>query len=637
MSANPFFHRSAITNPEHFFGRTQPLATLLARAGAEKPQCVSIVGPRRIGKSSLLQRLAIEQAREGDSPLLFLHHDLEASGSQSTEKFFGKLTSKLERLLRKRDMPIPEVTDAEDAEERFTELVELLTEEGCRVVFLLDEFDTVTLNPHFDADFFGRLRYLTNCHALAWVTASFVELTELCHSHDVRQSPFFNVFTTLHLGLLEQEEVEQLVLTESDRAGRRFDQGDLAIVKELAGRHPLHAQQAASAIWEHAGEGRVAVQRSFLEDAEPHFRHALAHLDRRQARTLVRTAKGRDDVDGQEIAWLERRALLVSEDGERRPFSSAFGQWLVHRAESAVAEDEPRPEAVTRSRAGGAPGRRGTGPAIGDVLGERYLLESNLGAGGFGEVFAARDRRLDREVAIKVILQVEEEKQATLRRERFFREARAAARIAHENIVAVHDVGEDGGLPYLVMERVSGRTLRRRLSDEGALPTAEALGLAGQAALGLSAAHALGVIHRDIKPENLLLDANGRLRIVDFGLAWLTSDSRLTADGSTVLTPPYASPEQVMERPLDGRSDLFSLGSTLWEMLVGRPAFDGGHAGAILYKIVNRTPPQAPSELEERGQAIMNLVLRCLARDPEDRPGSCAELAERLAELVAEG
>ena len=252
-----------------------------------------------------------------------------------------------------------------------------------------------------------------------------------------------------------------------------------------------------------------------------------------------------------------------------------------------------------------------------------------LGRGGMGVVLEAFDSRLQRNVALKVLdpeLAGDE-----IARQRFCREARAAASITHENVVAVHQVEKSGdeGLPYLVMQLIAGESLEQRLLREKKLPLREVVRIGMQAAHGLAAAHAQGLIHRDIKPGNILLEsAHDNVKLTDFGLARVADDVKLTRTGSVSGTPLYMAPEQAMGEQADERSDLFSLGATLYEMCSGQPPFGGGSALAILKQIadVKHRP------LRELDPAIpewlAQTIDRLLAKRPADRIQSATHLAE---------
>ncbi|MFO0917784.1 MAG: serine/threonine-protein kinase [Planctomycetaceae bacterium] len=256
-----------------------------------------------------------------------------------------------------------------------------------------------------------------------------------------------------------------------------------------------------------------------------------------------------------------------------------------------------------------------------------------IGQGGMGIVLEAFDPRLQRSVAIKVL--DPEQSDDEISRQRFCREARAAASITHEHVVAVHQVDrmhqESGGLPYLVMQLINGETLEERLLKNRILPVREIVRIALQAAQGLAAAHAQGLIHRDIKPGNILLERPAdRVKLTDFGLARVADDVKLTRTGFVTGTPLYMAPEQAQGEEADSRSDLFSLGAILYEMSVGQPPFTGNSALAIL-KQITETKPRPIRELNPAIPAwLAETIEQLLEKKPEKRFQSAALLAELL-------
>ena len=257
-----------------------------------------------------------------------------------------------------------------------------------------------------------------------------------------------------------------------------------------------------------------------------------------------------------------------------------------------------------------------------------YVLLGELGRGGMGVVYRARREDLNREFALKVMLRPDDPK-AT---ERFLREARAAAALSgHPGIVAVHDVGEaeDGSL-YLAMDRVRGAPLDQMI-DEMQLDPKEWARMVGHAAEAIHFAHAHGILHRDIKPGNILADGEmGRARVTDFGLAYRAENVKLTKSGEIVGTPAYMSPEQAAGDPLDERSDVWSLGATLYECLAGRPPFDGATALNVLAAVMTKEPRRivgAPRDLE-------SIVMKCLEKEPDRRYPSALALAQDIGRFV---
>jgi serine/threonine protein kinase len=269
---------------------------------------------------------------------------------------------------------------------------------------------------------------------------------------------------------------------------------------------------------------------------------------------------------------------------------------------------------------------------------ERYRIEKEIGRGGMGRVFVAHDRKLGRDVAIKVLASGLHGEEAL---RRFEQEARATCALNHANILDVHDIGSHEGSPYIVSELLHGITLRERLR-KGRLSVQEANGYALQLAQGLSAAHEKGIVHRDLKPENLFITEEGRLKILDFGIAKLVAPMTLgtgetlpspqphTEEGAILGTVGYMSPEQVRGQPADQRTDVFSFGAILYEMLAGRGAFARDTAVETGYAILNEDPSQLPTGVPLEFQRI---VRRCLEKDPEKRYPNAHELALALARL----
>jgi serine/threonine-protein kinase len=259
----------------------------------------------------------------------------------------------------------------------------------------------------------------------------------------------------------------------------------------------------------------------------------------------------------------------------------------------------------------------------------RYTLERELGRGGMGVVFLARDVGLDRPVAVKLLPPYLAAQ--PLIRERFLHEARLVARLSHPNIVTVFAVEEHQDLVFFVMAYVRGETLSQRVGRSGPLPPATATRMIQEVAWGLGYAHANGVIHRDVKPDNIMLDqASGRAMITDFGVARAADGQSLTGAGQLIGTPQYMSPEQAYGQPVDGRSDLYSLGATAFYALTGRPLFDGPSPIAVVTKQLNEPPPPLAGVRPDLPPQLTRAVDRCLAKDPNDRFATGEELAEAL-------
>jgi serine/threonine protein kinase len=275
-----------------------------------------------------------------------------------------------------------------------------------------------------------------------------------------------------------------------------------------------------------------------------------------------------------------------------------------------------------------------------------YEIQSPLGAGGMGEVYRARDTRLERDVAVKVL-------PANLSSDpslwqRLEREAKAVSKLSHPHICMLHDIGHQDGVDYLVMELVEGETLERRLL-RGAAPPEQTLRIAAQIASALAQAHKIGIVHRDLKPSNIMLTKTGA-KLMDFGLAKeagpsplatalteMTSEpTKLTVDGAIVGTFQYMAPEQLEGKEVDARTDLFALGEVIYEMATGKPAFAGKSRASLIAAILTAEPQSMADVQPMTAPALERVVKKCLVKDPDQRWHSASDLADEL-NWIAEG
>ena len=260
----------------------------------------------------------------------------------------------------------------------------------------------------------------------------------------------------------------------------------------------------------------------------------------------------------------------------------------------------------------------------------RYQIISELGQGAMGIVYKANDPLIDRIVAIKTInlglaLDEKEEYEG-----RFYQEAKAAGRLNYPNIVTIYDVGKSGDVAYIAMEFLQGRELRDIMNEAGLLPIEQVLEVVAQVALGLAYAHEHGIVHRDIKPSNIMVVRDGHVKITDFGIARMASSAVRTQTGMVLGSPKYMSPEQVLGKTIDQRSDIFSLGVMLYEMLTGQAPFNGENINAIMYQTINGVP--MPPSLLNRGvpEMVNFIVAKALAKKVDDRYQNAKDLADDL-------
>ena len=357
------------------------------------------------------------------------------------------------------------------------------------------------------------------------------------------------------------------------------------------------------------------------EDSDD-YRAAARHVDacpRCQSRLGELAAEHGDWQEAHEmLVAAEDAAKEVGEHGSQHPWSRQ--RW------------QRRPTAWTESMAR----QILSPPSHPEMLGRigRYEVERLIGAGGMGVVFKAFDTELNRPVAVKVLAPYLAGSGAA--RKRFAREARAAAAVVHEHVVAIHNVETEGEAPFLVMQFVAGESLQQRLDRVGSLDVCEILRIGMQTAAGLAAAHAQGLVHRDVKPSNILLEKGiERSLLTDFGLARASDDASLTHTGHHLGTPQYMSPEQARGDTVDARSDLFSFGSVMYAMCTGRPPFRADTSYGILRRITDTEPRPVREVNPNIPEWLERIVLRMLSKSLDARFQTADQVAELLKRCLA--
>jgi serine/threonine protein kinase len=284
-----------------------------------------------------------------------------------------------------------------------------------------------------------------------------------------------------------------------------------------------------------------------------------------------------------------------------------------------------------------APSAAGPGilqPVVGELIAGRYELEELVGSGGMSSVYRAHDKLLERTVALKILHEQFTRDDAYV--ERFRREARAVAQLAHPNIVTVIDRGEQDGRQFIVFEYVDGMNLKELLDQEGPLNPSEAIELALQVARGLAFAHENGLVHRDVKPQNVLIDADGRAKVTDFGIAHALDVDGMTITGTIMGSSNYIAPEQARGEPVDEQSDIYSLGCLLYELLTGEVPFDGDNFVAVAMRHVNDPVPTVGEVRRDVPPHLDWTVQRAMAKDNDERFASMVEFAAELEACHAE-
>lgn len=329
---NPYTNRVPIQDPDEFYNRKTEVEKTFMRIGGSRPQCISIVGETRIGKSSLLYHIANKSVRKkhlGDDSedYIFVFCDLQEKSNMDVSDFFFLVTKKIdEEAPGYFEKPIPEKMTFDS----FSKLIQGLEKRGKKVILILDEFNVVTNNEKFGREFFSYLRSIASKHDVAYITSSRKDLQELCHTQGIKDSPFFNIFTHMHLGLFERESARELISVPSKREGIPLE--DYAeFVFELAGYHPFFIQIACSNLFEHLKEGQKVVRKKFYEEAEDHFEYMWYHMDSEDEKCLKAIAESKElDRKLRFLAGkLAKRGVLIEEDGIYEIFSDCFKDFIL--------------------------------------------------------------------------------------------------------------------------------------------------------------------------------------------------------------------------------------------------------------------------------------------------------------------
>ncbi len=633
---NPYLNRVMIQDPRHFFGRRSEVRRILARLGADRPQSISIVGERRIGKSSLLTYLTCPEVQDRHqvdrSSLAIVFLDFQQLRTISVEDFFDFLLGRIRHVSGEGPAA------ASHGYAAFQGLLENFRGRSKKLVLLFDEFQAITTNTAFNIEFYSFLRSMANNYAVAYVTTSSVDLQRLCCSSDISDSPFFNIFSNLYLKTFERDEALKLISEPSEENGvplRKY----AGKIMDLAGLFPFYLQIACSIYFDNLrgdpGQelDREEIKSRFQEEAGPHFDYFWEHAAPECQSLLENLAHDRppDPSEMHVCQGLVRKGYLA-QDGERwRLFSSAFAEHI------RVAANASAQKVRMYTPAGSAPNHP-IGPG---VRVHQYQILRKAGEGGMGVVFLAEDTALGRKVALKFVKPAMV--QDDMSRRRFLQEARSAAGLNHPAIALVYELFEYGPHFGLALEWIEGTTLKQRILKAGRIELCQAVAWMTEALDGLGDAHEHGIIHRDINSSNLMVTAQNHVKIMDFGLAHSRGVeiektlTAITAAGALMGTIDYMSPEQARGVPVDIRSDLFSLGVVFFEALTGKLPFKEESAIDTLQAIARKPVPSLGSYGIERGDSVDRLLQRLLAKSPDMRYCSAAELRVEFEKLLKGG
>ncbi|MFQ5742436.1 MAG: protein kinase [Acidobacteriota bacterium] len=623
---NPYTNRLMIRNADDFIGRRAEIEKIFSRVGATRPQSISVIGERRIGKSSLLYQLFQDEERQrhliDPDSYTFVFIDLHGLMGITVDEFLELFVEEVALAADLEPQPTAPTSSGYIAVRR---LLPRLEAAGKKLVVLWDEFEAITRNKNFSEDFFSFFRSVANRFDVAYVTTSTRELQELCHTEEIAVSPFFNIFTNLYLGAFSPEEARALIRRPSAAAGIPLEPHEDFLI-EVAGYLPIFQQILCCTLFEELIRSPVGdttfeeVTRHFATEADPHLRYIWEHLDDETGRLLQRIAEGsqpavvRGDI---EEHMLRDGYVVHSSPGPYKIASSALRDFLLKQPDSTPAA-EPDSIALQSGMA---------------AISDRFTIIREVGHGAMGYVALARDNLLNQEVALKVLARhLYEDAGMVLR---FKRETALARELHHPNICPVYDLLEEKGYYYIAMKYIDGVTLKERLAESGPLGIADLQNVGCQILRALSEAHHY-LIHRDIKPQNIMLDGRQRAYLTDFGLACRPPEAGETHTGVLVGTPGYMAPEQIEGQVVDQRSDLYAFGAVLYEMATGERVFEGNSIQELLRKHVSEPPPR-PSELRpDIPGEIEDLILELLEKNPDGRPPSAVAVLSRLGSRQGE-
>ena len=623
---------------ERFYGREAQIAEIL-----DGPRdWIWLLGTRRLGKTSLLKQLEYVTANSPGRGYFPLFWDLQ--GAEDVDELHATFNDALldaEERFEERGLVVGDL-EADDLFSSLSRVRRRLRSSGVKLLLLCDEAEELLVLGRIDPSLLRKLRRALQSQAdIRSVLASTIRLWALT---EVRgdTSPFLHGFTPpLHIDTLTDDEARALVRQAqlAEAARPVFDDDDAERIRERCDNHPyliqlvckraLESNNVDEAIDQVSVDRMVSyffsVDFEMLTTMEQNVLKIVGEQSAATSNSLQDYLTASGDTLRGALQRLEQLAFL-RRDGEQRYVlrNYFFRRWLqgwVEQHRVSVAETQGlRTESA----------RPGTPAAEFDsgVIAGRYQLQERVGEGASGVVYRAYDGLLQTEIAIKVLRPEFTHNEAAL--ERFRQEIVLSRDIGHPNILRTYHLGEFRNRTYLTMQWVDGRTLADVIKTEAPLSVSVCVAIAAKLAAALEAAHARRVIHRDIKPQNILIDRNQEPYLMDFGVARMVGEPGITSTGMFLGTPNYASPEQASLRPLDHRSDLYAVGVVLFEMATGQRPFESDDTQEVLDLHKSASAPDPRTLAPALSERLSTVILRCLAKDPEDRYGTAAVLRHAI-------